>query len=118
MEVLGMEVAHGKPLAVREDGWEAWLHRHRLWDPSAPATCMHMHYLKLSCIKFTAVHESEWWQLYHDLLPMEKALACGEVIGYVDCPFWFNIKDECPICMKAAALLPSKRSWLCKHMNK
>ena len=57
-EVLGTGVVHGKPPAMREDGWETWLHKHRLWDPSAPATCMYTRYLKLSSINFTAVHKS------------------------------------------------------------
>ena len=35
-----MGVAHRKTLAVQEDGWEAWLHRHRLRDPSMPVTFM------------------------------------------------------------------------------
>ena len=101
-----------------EEGWEEWLHRQRLWDEELPRPKLYTRYLKLSRIRFTAIPEAEWWRFYRDLLPLERGLACGEAIGYVNRPFWFKVVDERPICMRAASLPPEERAWLRQHMQK
>ena len=80
-----------------EEGWEAWLHEQRMWDPSKTRHELYTRYRKFSRITFEVIPRSDWWQFYRDLLPMENGFAYGEAIGHVDYPFEFEVTDARPI---------------------
>lgn len=65
----------------KEEGWQDWLQKYRLFDENLTKDQAYLRYLKFNKTTFQAVPEEVWYLYFWELLLYEPALVFGDAIG-------------------------------------